>query len=251
MRLYLILMLAMAGAVVAGCQSSVETVKPDPYALSERRLLAGFERLTDPVQDSASVAGRTLFAERRMQEDGLMPAFASGFLAPFKAGRAADPAQAHIYGYVPGRNPSQSGELVVVAVDMNSPAAAAALETARRLALEALDTQVPERSVLFALWATPRTGAIGLGDYLANPTWGREQIRHVLVVGTDSAGVSLSALERAGIASSSLLTPPLIGQATAAGEKEDRQSLVSFAETLHARVRSLALNDTTLASETR
>lgn len=243
-----ILSLVLFLLAVAGCGSSGETVAPDPYALSERRLNSSYERLTAPALDSLSAARRTRFAARRMEEAGLMPALASGFAVSFATERGSEPnpTRAHVLGYVPGRDPSFYGELVVVTANLDAPGAAAVLETARRLALEALDTQVPRRSVLFALWTPPHTSEAGLSDYLAHPTWALDGIEHAIVVAADSlaAAPSLDMLREQGVGASALVSPAV--PATSVNrEAEDQveQTLIVLAETLYDRVRDLASSD--------
>ncbi len=238
--------------VAAGCGGSAETVRPDPYALSERALYAAADRLTTPASDSVQAVRRSRYAAQRMREAGLMPAFDQSFFDFFESGgvKPSDPARAHVLGYIPGRNPSHAGRLVMIAADLDTPAAAAALETARRLALEALDTQVPERTVLVALWAPPHTGSVGLADYLAHPTWALEGIDHVLLVTADSSTAQQAQvlLNTHGIGSERLETPRLItrpssGQApeTRANEARVQATFVTFAESLYVKARSLAL----------
>jgi hypothetical protein len=205
-------------ALVAGCASSDGassdgTVEEEPV-WSEGALRDHLGQLTAPVAsaDSALAARRTLYAVRRMRAAGLMPAREPSFLVrqstprsridgPASLETSADPAQAHVLGYVTGRHPSHYDELVLVAADLNAPGAAAVLETARALAARARYTQTPERSVLFALWAPPRTGALGLSDFLANPTWALPNVVRALLVTTEPASVaeSLRVLRARGI----------------------------------------------------
>jgi hypothetical protein len=205
-----LLILPLMLVALAGCVGSERAVDAPPE-WDESALRAHLRQLVDPaaVADSARAARRTLYAARRFEVAGLMPARDPSFLvgtgttqrSPATAS-ATDPARAHVLGYVTGRHPSHYDELVLVAADLDRPGAAAVLAVARRLADEARDTQVPERTVLFALWAPPRTGALGLRDYLANPTWALDHVDRVLLVTTEPSAASESRelLEARGIA---------------------------------------------------
>ena len=234
-----ILLLASLALVAAGC-GGAEAVQHDSYALSESALYGHLDRLVGSEPDSAQAARRAGYAAGQMRAAGLMPVFASSFFLAGVAG-ADDPGRAHVLGYVPGRHPSYADTLVVVAADRDSPGAAAALETARRLALEALDVQVPARTVLFALWAPPRSGARGVADYLARPTWGIDQIARVLLVSSDSAAVaeSRAVLDAHGVAAEQVSIPPTSAQADRPGAKRERlrSETLRLAEILHRRTR--------------
>lgn len=196
-RLLLVVLLVASGA---GCASNGTVAETEP-AWSEGVLRDHLQQLTAPVApaDSAQAVRRVLYAARRMRRSGLMPAREPSFLlrmggtdVPASPEAFVGPAQAHVLGYVTGRHPSHYDELVLVAADLNGAGAAAALEVARALEQEALYTQTPERTVLFALWAPPRTGAQGLADFLANPTWDLSNVRRALLVAADSAAVTES-----------------------------------------------------------
>ena len=236
------LFLSLMLVALIGCAGRGATVET-PVGWDEGALRAHLRQLTDPsaAADSARAARRTLYAARRMEAAGLMPARDPSFLVPMgapvpPAAIATDPARAHVLGYVTGRHPSYYDELVIVAADLDRPGAAAALEVARKFAEQARDTQVPERTVLFALWAPPRTGALGLRDYLANPTWGLGSVDRVLLVATDTATVSESRrlLEARGIA---------VDVVTVSGGG------VNSPDTQPAVAEALALANTTLLAE--
>lgn len=203
-----LLILALLLVASTGCARSGRTVGA-PARWDEGAIRAHLRQLAGPVAvtDSTRAARRVLYAARQMEIAGLMPARDPSFLvaaggAPPALLGAPNPAQAHVLGYVTGRHPSYYDELVLVVADLDRPGAAAALEVARLLAYEARDTQVPERTVLFALWAPPHTGALGLQDYLANPTWGLDHVDRVLLVTTDTSTVveSQRLLDARGIA---------------------------------------------------
>ena len=223
----------------AGCGGSSKTVQIDPYALSERNLFGDAARLTAPAPDSAAAVRRVLYAAQRMREDALMPPFPSSFLLPREAGQGA-----HVLGYVPGRDPSHAGHLVIVAADLNTSLAAAVLETARRLAREALDTQVPERTVLAALWTPPRTGSTGLGDFLAHPTWAHKNIDRVLFVTADS--VAAQRAQTLGEAHD-IVVEWVAGPAKTVTSPAAEADLAAFAEALYAQTRAHSLVADTLA----
>ncbi len=223
---------------------------------SEGALREHLRQLAEPTArvDSVQAVRRTLYAARQMEAAGLMPARDPSFLVAMGASgllaaraTAVNPARAHVLGYVTGRNPSHYDELVLVAADLDSAGAAAALEVARVLAQQALDTQVPERTVLFALWAPPRTGALGLRDYLANPTWALQNIRRVLLVTADTAAAAESGrlLEKRGIAFE--VVTPADHEVTSEGLRpasERARTLARterLAEALFARIRAAAV----------
>lgn len=215
----------------------------DPYALSTRSLFADANRLAAPATDSVAAARRAQYAAQRMREDGLMPPFPSSFLLT-----GEDERRAHVLGYVPGRDPSHASQLVLVAADLETILAAAVLETARRLAREALDTQVPERTVLAALWGTPRAGSAGLRDFFDHPTWALEGIERVLFVTSDAeAAREAQALGNAyGIGVEWVKGPSGLGS----GEAYEA-NLVAFAEALYAQTREQSLvADSTAGADT-
>ena len=240
-RLFFFLVAALVVRPMAGC-ASPGAVAEEEVRWSEGALRDHLRQLVEPVPtDSAAVARRPQYAARRMQAAGLMPAREPSFLlrmrgGPLEPAPLAGPPQAHVLGYVAGRHPSFHDELVLVAADLDSPGAAAALEVARALVEEARYTQTPERSVLFALWAPPRTGAQGLRDFLANPTWALPNVTRVLLVTTDTtaAAESRRALEARGI-STDMVT---VDDQSVAGEGARPE--VERARTL---VRTLRLTD--------
>ncbi len=107
----------------------------------------------------------------------------------------------NVMGYVPGKHPALSRELILVCADLDAvgpfagvptlePAylgagAAALLETARQYAFFAQYTQVPERTLLFAVFSGARQGYAGLRDYLRAPLWTLDHTRAVVYVGLD------------------------------------------------------------------
>ena len=220
------LLLVCLALAVAGCAGG-DTVPRDPYELSERALFDALDRLNEPVVDSAAVAERSAFAARRMQTAGLMPAFASSFRV--EAGGGLDSRGEHVLGYVPGRHPSHADTLVIVAAALEGAAAAAVLETARRLALEALDDVVPERTLLVALWNPSRPPAQGVADFLARPTWGLDRVVRAVVLG-DGAAESAGLFEARGIPAEVVPLPE-----TGA----DREAARALAEQVYGRVRAL------------
>lgn len=244
-RFVFVLASSLLAASLAACGSG-EIVQETPFAVSERALHDHLDRLTGSVAgtDSAQVGRRVIYAADQMRAAGLMPVFASSF---FLTGAATDPAGAHVLGYVPGRNPNYADTLVVVAADVDRPGAAAALETARRLALEALDTQVPAHTVLIALWVPPRTGAQGLADYLAHPTWGLDQIERILLVTPDSAAAdeSRALLEPHGVALEVMDVSAITSQPDRPRSERAqlRAETLQLAEALYARTRMLSVPD--------
>ena len=223
--------LTLAGGL-AGCASR-EALPRDPYVLSERALFEHLDRVSAPAADSAAAVRRAGYAARQMRAAGLMPVRASSF---FLRSGGLD-----VLGYVPGRHPGHADTLIVVAADLEGAAAAAVLETARRLALEALDTQVPNRSLLFALWDPARGERSGLAGYLAHPTWGLDRVARVVLVTAEAAGAERDQelLGAHGIASEVVEVPPM-GDGAAAREVL-RAGSRALAETLYVYVRSLSM----------
>ena len=192
-------------ALVAGCSGGRALPEGDAV-ISQSALRSHLAALARPVApDSAQVAQRARYAAGRMRAAGLMPVLdGSFFLASdgSSTGPLLAPARHHVLGYVAGRHPSHADELVLVAADLGETGAAA-LEAARVLADEARTAQELERSVLIALWAPPRTGELGLADYLAHPTWALENVHRVLLVSADTSAAreSRQVLTVRGIAS--------------------------------------------------
>jgi len=198
MRRALVLLLPVLLAVAqAGCAGSGDAVEREER-WSEGAFRGHLRQLTEPIvpSDSSRLARRTLYAARQMEAAGLMPARDPSFLVRMRGtslpvpAASADPAQAHVLGYVAGRHPSYYDELVLVAADVNSVSAVAVLEVARVLAEQARFTQTPERTVLFALWSPPRTGLRGLADFLSNPTWALPNVERALLVTSDSSAAA-------------------------------------------------------------
>ncbi len=195
LRLLFRLAVVLAVGLTAGGCSGGRVVPEAEVVISERALRSHLRVLAEPViaADSARAAERARYAAGRMRSAGLMPVLESSFLLRqdgSSTGPLLDPARVHVLGYVAGRHPSYADELVLVAADLDGTGAAAALEAARVLAEEARTTQVPERTVLVALWGPPRTGAFGLADYLAHPTWALDGVRRVLLVSADTAATN-------------------------------------------------------------
>ncbi len=247
---------------LAGCARSGGVVEP-AAGWDEGAIRAHLRQLTEPgiAADSAQAARRTLYAARRMEVAGLMPARDPSFLVTMGTAERSlalpsgpDPAQAHVLGYVTGRHPSYYDELVLVAADLNRPGAAATLAVARALAEQARDTQVPERTVLFALWAPPRTGALGLRDYLANPTWGLDHVDRVLFVGMDTSAVAESRrlLEARGIASEVVTVDDGNGDVPGAQPEVMQARVLAnttlLAEVLYGRLRAAATAEDSTAA---
>lgn len=218
-------LIALAILPLAGCAGG-DAVPASPYALSERSLYGALDQVSAPASDSAEVAERAAFAARRMRAAGLMPALASSFRV--RAGRPPVAGAEHVLGYVPGRHPSHADTLVIVAARLEGAVAAAVLETARRLALEALDDVVPERSLLFALWSPASPPPLGVTDFLSRPTWGLDRVALAIVVG-EAAAEGAALFEAQDIAAEVVLVPE-------AGSERDAAR--ALAEQLYERVRA-------------
>ncbi len=239
----------LLAAVVAGCGGGRALPASDGL-LSQSALRSHLRALTGPLvpADSAQATQRARYAAGRMQAAGLMPVLDGSFFLRSDGaspGPLFGPARSHVLGYVAGRHPSYYDVLVLVAADLNGVGAAATLEAARVLAEEARTTQVPERSVLFALWAPPRTGALGLHDYLANPTWALENVYRVLLGAADTASATESRrlLAARGIASEVVtVADPALADAPPPAERARALfRAVRLADALLAQVHAAAL----------
>ena len=109
----------------------------------------------------------------------------------------------NIMGYVPGKVPPRSDELVVVCADLDAigdmggarvidrahdgAGTAAVLELARQYELFSEFLTIPDRTLLFAVWSGARTGHAGLRDFLDKPVWDSDRIRSLIYVGPDPA----------------------------------------------------------------
>jgi hypothetical protein len=183
-RLLLILALPVLLAACGG------TAPPPAGELSTGAVASHLSRLVGAVApgDSLAAARRTLYAADRLRQSGLQPAFPPSFLlAQGAAPEGVNPAAAHVLGYVAGRNPRYAPELVLLTADLDSPAGAALLETARRLAADARDAIRPEATVGVLLLGPPHTGLAGVESFLRRPPWALEGISRVLVVASDTA----------------------------------------------------------------
>lgn len=230
--------LALALAL-AGCLGAASTRALPPVEAAD--VEAHLRRLVLPAPDSVAAARRARYVAAEMREAGLVPAAGSSFLVGL--GVKGDPSRAHALGYVAGRHPRRARGLLLVAADLDTPGAAAALAAARRLEAEARLAPVPERTVLFALWGPPRTGGVGLHDYLRRPTWPPERIERVLLVMSDTAG----AAERLAFLAARGLTAEVVTveEATVAGPETTAASTraravartARLAEALLARLR--------------
>ncbi|MEX0746732.1 MAG: hypothetical protein WD275_01950, partial [Rhodothermales bacterium] len=112
----------------------------------------------------------------------------------------------NILGYIAGKHPVQSRELVIVCADMDGlgsfagvtvsdfrnfgRSTAALLEVARNLSFVSHRWQVPSKSVMFAVWSGSGLGHQGLRHFLENPTWSRASIASIVYIGlADEQGV--------------------------------------------------------------
>ncbi|GIV62233.1 MAG: hypothetical protein KatS3mg044_1099 [Rhodothermaceae bacterium] len=107
----------------------------------------------------------------------------------------------NLLGYVPGSHPLRAKELVIVCADLDGfgrlagtlvfdprhtgEAAAAVLELARHYAAVARLLDVPERTLLLALWSGARLEHAGLRAYLDAPVWPLDRTHAVIYLGLD------------------------------------------------------------------
>ena len=152
-----------------------------PPPIDASRLSADVRRFAAMPSDSSARARRAAIVSSALRSAGWMPAVYDRYAL------AAGPEDQHLWATLAGRDPSRYSEVVIVAVDLDASAPlAAALETARRLARQAAFDQVPERSVLLALFAPTRPGVEGLRHLAARPPWALDAVRHVLYVTADT-----------------------------------------------------------------
>ncbi len=105
----------------------------------------------------------------------------------------------NVMGYVAGKNPELSDELILVCADIDAigPAAgshtldlqhfgigaAAMLELARNYSFFARRSFLPERTILFAVFSGSRMERTGMEQYLQTPFWPLQKTHSVLYVG--------------------------------------------------------------------
>lgn len=105
----------------------------------------------------------------------------------------------NVLGYVAGKHPVRSRELVLVCADLDAVSdfagvrtldfenfavgTAALLEVARNLSYVARRWSLPERSVLMAVWSGSQLGHEGLRYFLDDPTWALDHITSVIYLG--------------------------------------------------------------------
>lgn len=124
------------------------------------------------------------YVATRMHDYRLQPVFKESYLLPSGAG-AEKPFG--VAGYVSGKRPVLERELVIVCAgwageEEGEPplGAAALLELARNYAYFGRFSLVPERTMLFAVWAE---GPEGLAAYLRAPTWPLANVHALVYVG--------------------------------------------------------------------
>lgn len=157
---------------------------------------------TDAEQPETSTSEheeRVQYAAARMREYMLQPILKDTYeLAhlPLAGSRssAEGPTARAVAGYVAGKHPEHAQELVIVCAELEAAGernssgggAAALLEVARNYSLMARYGLVPERSVLFVLLATPRSGSDDGRVFLPAPLWALEAAQALIYVGLPS-----------------------------------------------------------------
>lgn len=164
------LALAVSGCLVPErAVRAPATVGPDAAAVAA---------LGDSLARAPSPEARRGVAVRALRAAGVTPLaggrFTTGVRAPLVA------------GFVPGRAPGRSGELVVVGASLDGPGAADAVEAARVLVDLSLAGTVPERTVGVVLW-TGSAGGAGLRAAVRGPLWPRDAVAAAVVVGEGAA----------------------------------------------------------------
>lgn len=159
MRLALLL---LASAALSACALTRGPVTP------AERLVRTQQRLgAAPTPDARRDVAEALLTEAR--------------LSPVAGARRAFGRV--VAGIVPGRRPGLRDTLVVVAAAIDGPHAATLIETARAVA-ERANTRgdMPERSVLVALWPAGLTPDQGVAAVRAFPLWPAGAVRLTLVL---------------------------------------------------------------------
>ncbi len=155
----------------------------------------------------------------------------------------------NVFGFLAGKHPTLSSELVLVCADLDGPGslgigAAALLEVAQRYRLFSAVHQFPQRTLLFGIFSGARHGNAGLEDYLELPLWPLEKTRAVLYVGVEPgnrAGIRMM-LESVGLEVRFMETPPEPRADSRTGPilRVAAEDGLRMAERTHALLRSLA-----------
>lgn len=177
-----VLVLTLLG--VAGCATADDVRREGPATTETVGAVEESLRLAPSVAERQAAAVRYLAAvgvtpladgsfnvARPLGADGM---FGSGALPP------------HVGGFVPGRDPLGRAELVVLGARLDGASAAIVLEAARVLVARSPEN-VPERTVLVALWDSRQSDADGLAAVLRGPLWPRSSVAAAVVVGAERA----------------------------------------------------------------
>ncbi len=160
--------------LLAGCTGASPALPTGPDVVPSARALAA---VTDSLTTAATPLERRHRVVRALVRYGLTPLAGLGGYEDTPPRYGADgPVLA---GLIPGRHPLARPELVIVGAEVNGPHAAAVLETARVLVERSEWANVPERTVMVALW----TGDRGPESALRLGIWPRDQVRAVIAVG--------------------------------------------------------------------
>lgn len=117
----------------------------------------------------------------------------------------------NMLGYFSGKHPIRRHQLVIVCSDLDAlgqyagvsvmdfrsfgTATAALLEITRNVGFVTQRWQVPDRSIMVAIWSGSRVGHVGLRTFLENATWPVSRIHSVVYVGlSDSERPQVQAL---------------------------------------------------------
>ena len=161
-------------ALLAGCTGAGPALPTGPDVVPSARALAA---VTDSLATAATPLERRRRVVRALERYGLTPLAGLGGRETRPPRYGADgPVLA---GLVPGRHPLARPELVIVGADADGPHAASVLEMARVLVERSEWANVPERTVMVALW----TGERGPESAVRLGVWPRDQIRAVVAVG--------------------------------------------------------------------
>ena len=161
-------------ALLAGCTGAEPVLPTGPDVAPSARALA---LIADSLGTAEGALERRRRVVRAFTRYGLTP------LADMGRQRSENPRFSVggpvVAGLVPGRYALARPELVIVGAEVDGPYAAPLLEAARVLVERSEWANVPERTVMVALWSGDRgpESALRLG------VWPRDRVRAVIVVG--------------------------------------------------------------------
>lgn len=170
----------LAAAVLTGGCFAASVRPPPPGEIAPRA--DAVEALADSLAEAPSSAARRAVVVRRLAAAGFTP-LAGGVQ---RDGRyLVGVGTPYVGGFVPGRQPVVRDELVLVGTSLDGPAAPAVLEAGRVLVARSMWETTPGRTVEFVFWSGRTPAREGVAGALRLPTWPRDAVVAVLLVGDD------------------------------------------------------------------